>query len=210
MLQDTTQGKQAVESGDPQTEIRYNDNEAWTTVEWKEELVVEEARGDRSTISTDGSHNMGGSSNHPSSFLGTETDPTSGILDDMDFDLDLDRIHSESDKAMCGSDPALRDLSLHSTEAVYGFDSVRSGQSESSTKYSNSREDIPIAVNPGKLSAIGDHFESDTETSAQRFHDPENPWEAQRIKDKIEQVNGNPIDCTISPYRTDLHCSYYG
>ena len=150
-----------------------------STMEGEEEILADDTQGDSSTVSTEGSHEKRVFSAHRSSILGAETDPTSipsGFFDD----LDLDRKDRES------------------LEAVHGSDSVHSEQSESSTGYSDSREDVPVAVNPGKVEAIGDHFGgSGTDTPAARFHDPENSWEAQHINDRIKQANGNPVEPTV-------------
>ena len=166
----------------------------------EEEMMADEIQGDHSTVFTESSHNKRGSSTHPSSFLEVETDPTSipsGMLDDLD--LDLDRKCTESpatDDAMYGSDPALRQ---YTDSPLYSIDSVQSRQSNSSTGHSDSREEVPVAVNLGRVKAIGDHFgESSAETSAPRFHDPKNSWEAEHIKNKVQQVHGNPNTFTVS------------
>lgn len=165
----------------------------------EEEMVGDEIQGDHSTVFTEWSHNKRGSSTHPSSFLGAETDPTSipsGMLDDLELDRKCTESPAQTDDAMYGSDPALRQ---YTESPLQSIDSVHSGQSKSSGGHSDSREEVPVAVNPGKVKAIGDHFgESSAETSAPRFHDPKNNWEAEHIKNKIQQVHGNPTKFTLS------------
>ena len=144
-----------------------------TTLEGEEEILADDTQGDRSTITTEWSHDKKVFSPQASPILEGETDPTSGFLED----LDLERKCTESP--------------LDSIEAVQGSDSVHSAQSDPSTGDNDSREGRPIAVNAGKVEAIGDHFgESSTETSPPRFHDPKNIWEAQQINRRIMQAFG--------------------
>lgn len=147
-----------------------------TTLIGEEEILADDTQGDRSTITTEWSHDKKVFSPQASPILEAETDPTSipsGFLED----LDLERKCTESP--------------LDSIEAVQGSDSVHSAQSDPSTGDNNSREGGPIAVNAGKVEAIGDHFgESSTETSPPRFHDPKNSWEAQQINRRIMQAFG--------------------
>ena len=160
--------------------------EEWTTtVDGEDRILSDDAQGDHSTVSTECSHDKKVFSSPPSPLLGAGTDPTSipsGMLDD----LDLER--------KCTVSP------LNSIEAVYGSDSVHSEQSDpSSTGYSDSKEGVPVAVNPGKAKDIGVHFgESSMNTSTSRFHDPTNSWEAQHINDKIRQAFGESAKPTVN------------
>ena len=195
MLQNTTHVKQMMGCSDAHRDTRpYNDTspvninttDENTVEEWmpgQEETPADDTQGDHSTVSTDWSRDKRAFSTFPSPLLEAETDPTSmpsGVLDD----LDLER--------KCTKSP------LDSIEAVHGSDSVHSEQCDSSTADTDSREGVPIAVNAGKVKAVGDHFgESITKVSTQRFHDPNNSWEAKHIKDKIEQTNGNSVYLTV-------------
>lgn len=149
-----------------------------STMEGGEEILADDTQNDNSTLSTEGSHVKRVFGVDHSSTLEADTDPTSipsGFFDD----LDLDRKGRES------------------LEAVHGSDSVHSEESITSTAYSDSREDVPVAV---KVKAIGDHFGgSGTDTPAARFHDPENSWEAQHINDKIKQANATMDDIDLHP-----------
>ena len=184
------------------------------TKEWEEEMVAEDAQGDHSTVSTELSHNNLGSSIHPSSLLEDETDPTSipsGILDDLELDRKYTESPSGTDEAIYGSYPTLRQYQvspLYSSEDAYGSDSVHSGHSTGS---SDSKMDVPIAVNAGKVEAIGDHFsDSGFEALGRRFHDPKNSWEAELINKRINQTNGNSTRPKVSQSWTYLVCSYNG
>ena len=208
MLQNTTHVKQVMSGSDARgTTGPNNDTDLFvihagdeTTVqEWmpgQGEMLADDAQGDYSTVSTDLSRDRRVFSTPPSPLRGAETDPTSmpsGVLDD----LDLGRKCTESP--------------LESIEAVHGSDSVHSEQYDSSTGSSESRERVSVAVNAGKVTAVGDHFgESSTEASTQRFHDPNNSWEAQRINDKIVQTTGNSIRPAVSQSWSNLLCSYLG
>lgn len=157
--------------------------EEWTTVDGEDEILAEDAQGDHSTVSTECSHDKKVFSSPPSPLLGAVTDPTS-IPSGMLEDLDLERKCTESP--------------LKSMEPVYGSDSVHSEQSDPSTEYSDSKEGVPIAVNPGKAKDIGVHFgESSMNTSTSRFHDPTNSWEAQHINNKIRQAYGKSAKPTV-------------
>ena len=195
MLQNTTHVKQMMGGSDaPRDTLPYNDTgsvDIYTrdenaVEEWmpgQEEILADDTRGDHSTVSTDWSRDKRAISTFPSPLLEAETDPTSmpsGALDDFD----LERKSTKSP--------------LDSIEAVYGSDSVHSEQSDPSTADTNSRQGVSIAVNAGKVKAVGDHLsESITKVSTQRFHDPDNSWEAKLIKDKIEQTNGNSVYLTV-------------
>ena len=202
MLQNTTLAKQGMGSGDTNREAR-SDNDAGvvrirdeptgeelSTVEGKEDISADGIRSDHSTVSTEASHGKSTFSSHPSPILEAETDPTSipsGILDD----LDLERKDTESP--------------LNSIDAVYGSDSCHSAQSDSSAADCSSREGLPVGVNPSKVEAVGGHFgESSTETNPPRFHDPENSEEANRIKDRIINMHGNPSKPIVSQSWPDL------
>ena len=205
MLQNTTPAKQGMGSGDTHIEARPDNDagvvrmrdeptgEVLNTVEGEEEISTDDTRGDHSTVSTEASHDRRTFSSYPSPVLEAETDLTSipsGILDD----LEIERKDTESP--------------LNSIDAVYGSDSCHSAQSDSSTADGSSREGLPIGVNPIKVKAVGGHFgESNTETIPPRFHDPENSWEAHRIKDRIKNMNGNPSKPIISQSWPDLLCS---
>lgn len=169
-------------------------------VEGEEEMVAEDTQGDHSTMFTEWSHNKRGSSTHPSSLLESETDPTSipsGMLDDLELDRKCTESPAQTDEVMYGSDPALRQ---YTESPLHTIDSVHSGQSDSSTGHRDSKEGPPVTVNPGKVKAIGGHFgESSTETSAPRFHDPRNNWEAEHIKNKIQQVHATMDDIELHP-----------
>ena len=202
MLQNTTPAKQGMGSSDTRIEahphndasvVRIGDEptgEEFNTMEGKEEILADDTPGDHSTLSTEASHDRRTFSSYPSPILGAETDPTSmpsGILDD----LELERKDTESP--------------LNSIDAVYGSDSCHSAQSDSSAADSGSREGPPAGVNLSKVKAFGDHFgESSTEPNPPRFHDPENSWEARRIKDRINNMNGNPSISIVSHSWPDL------
>ena len=164
--------------------------EAWATMDREDEILADDSQGDHSTVSTEQSHDKKVFSSHPSPVFEAKTDPTSipsGVIED----LHLERKCTESP--------------LNSIEAVHLSDSVHSEQSDPSTGYSDSRESVPVAVNPGKVKAIGYHFgDYGTNTSTSRFHDPTNSWEAQHINDKIKQANGNSIKPTVSQSCPDL------
>lgn len=209
MLQNTTHKEQAIGFDDAHMGLPPNHDasvfrmgeeatgEEWTTVDGEDEILVDGTQGDHSTVSTECSHDKGVFSSHPSPLLGAETDPTSlpsGTLED----LDLERKCTVS--------------RLSSNEAVHGSDSVHSEQSDpSSTGYSDSKEGVPIAVNPGKAKDIGVHFgESSMNTSTSRFHDPTNSWEAQHISKKIRQAYGKSAKPTVSQSWSDLLCRYPG
>ena len=199
MLQNTTQAKQGMGSGDAHMEARPNNDagvvrirdeptgEELNTMEGEEEIVADDSRGDHSTVSTEASHDRRTFSSHPSPTLEAETDPTSipsGILDD----LELERKDTESP--------------LNSNVAVHGSDSYPSTQSDSSTADGSSIEGLPIEVTVG---ASGEHFgEPSTETNPPRFHDPENIWEAQGITDRINNINGNPSKSIVLQSWPDL------
>ena len=176
--------------------IRIRDEptgEKSNTMEGEEEILRDDTRGDHSTVSTEVSHDRRALSSRPSPILEAETNPTSipsGILDD----LELERKDTESP--------------LNSIEAVYGSDSCHSAQSDSSTAGSSSKEGPVIGVNLSKVKAVGEHFgESSTETNRPRFHDPVNSWEANRIKDRINNMNGNHFNPILSQSWPDLLCS---
>ena len=196
MLQNTIEKKQAMGSDNAHMEARPNSDtgvvrtgdeatlEEETTLVGEEEILADDTQGDRSTVTTEWSHDKKVFSPQASPILEAETDPTS-IPSGISEDLDLERKCTESP--------------LNSIEAVQGSDSVHSAQSDPSTEDSNSRESGPIAVNAGKVEAIGDHFaESSTETSPPRFHDPKNSWEAQHIKRRIMQAFGTSVQHTLS------------
>ena len=196
MLQNTTQEKQAMGSDKAQMEARPNSDtgvvrtrdeatlEEETTLEGEEESLADDTQGDRSTVSTEWSHNKKVFSPQASPILEAETDPTSipsGLLED----LVLERKCTESP--------------LNSMEAVQESDSVHSAQSDPSTGDDSSRDGGPIAVNAEIVTAIGDHFgDSTAETPPPRFHDPKTSWEAQHITKKIRRVNGNSLEPTVS------------
>ena len=202
VLQNTTPAKQGTGSGDTYIEARPENDagvvwirdeptgEALNTVEGEEEILADDIRGDHSTVSTEASHDRRTFSSHPSTILEAETDPTSipsGILDD----LKLGRKDTESP--------------LNSIDADYGSDSCHSAQYDSSTADGSSREGLPIGVNPSKVKAVGEHFgESSTGINPPRFHDPENIFEAHRIKDRIKDMNGNPPKPIVSQSWPDL------
>ena len=157
------------------------------TVEGKEDILADDTQGDRSTVSTEASHDRRTFSSHPSPILEAETDPTSipsGILDDFV----LERKDTESP--------------LNSMDAVHGSDSCLSAQSDSSTVDSSLRGSLLVGVN---LEAVGKQFgESSTETNRPRFHDPENIWEARSITHRINSMNGNPHKPVVSQSWPDL------
>ena len=191
MLQNITHVKQMMGGSNAQGATQPNNDTILVNIhtrdktsmeEWmpgQEEILADDTQGDHSTVSTNWSRGKRVFSTQPSPLLEAETDPTSMPSGGLE-DLDLERKCTESP--------------FNSIEAVYGSDSVYSEQCDSSAGSTDSREGVSIAVNAGKVKAVGDHFgESSTEASTQRFHDPNNSWEAKHINDKIVQLNGESV-----------------
>ena len=203
MKQDTTQKEWAIGCCDSCLETRphdeavvipFGDNAIVAdrrTIEGEEETSADDTQGDHSTVSTGWYHDGEVSCyRRANPLLETETNPTSlpsGIPDE----LDLER--------KCTGSP------LNSMEAAHGSDSAISEASDSPTGASDLSQHVPTTVNPGKVEAIGGHFdECSTEASPPRFHDPNNSWEAIHINNKIKQANGNPAKSTVSQTWPDL------
>ncbi len=190
---------------------------ARTTAESEEKMPADDTQGDHSTVSTEWSRDKGVSSVHPSPNLEAETDPTSipsDIFDDLDLYRKRTELPSQIDQTPYEPDlvrPQNTESPFNSIEAVHGLDSDRSEKSGSITGDSDSREGVPIAVNPGKVKAIGYHFgESSTATPASRFHDPTDSWEAQHINNKLQQVHGNSVKPTVPQSWPNLLCRCHG
>ena len=207
MREDTTQEKQAMESGGAHWETRPNSDadivpvkdkttlEEWATVGRGKIMVA----GDRhvksstaTTVSTE-SKQTGISSNvHISSETPEEeTDPTSSPSELPD---EPDRKYTESP--------------IESDRAVYGSNSVHSDSSESATEHSDSKKNMTTSAD---LEKVGGQFdESSTGREAACFHNPVNDVEAKYINDKVMEANSETFNLTVLSVITDGLGSYHG